>query len=170
MLDGLESHFVPGHDPPQPEEHQEQYREAIRQQSAIGWRNFIKGRWSKEWRRLQAIYYDSQPEQIEGHNQTSWATSLIRKMWDQWYEMWESRNKDRHGGDAAASAEADRVQAIREIEMLYEDAELVAKQTGELDFFAAPIEDLLKKPTHVLLNWLSLWKELIQSAMDIPAA
>ncbi len=64
----------------------------------------------------------------------------------------------RHGDDAAASAEADRVQAIREIEMLYEDAELVAKQTGELDFFAAPIEDLLKKPTHVLLNWLSLWK------------
>ena len=168
LLDGLNSFFVPAADPPKPDNYDADYHSAITQQNAIGWDNFIKGRWSKEWRKLQALHYEANPlaKPNQHENATAWATSSVRLMWEKWYELWESRNHDRHGFDSATRAEKTRLQAMREIEMLYETAELIPHQTGSNDFFDTPLEQLFIQPTHSLTNWLNQWKDTIETAMD----
>ena len=52
-------------------------------------------------------------------NGQSWLTGLIHEMFKQWWELWDTRNHDRHGKDAQTQAQAANRQAIHELELIY---------------------------------------------------
>lgn len=73
------------------------YTILINQQNTIGWDHIYQGRWSNAWSQLQDQY--SSPNgsvQISG---SLWILQAGRTLIDQWYKVWEMRNKDRHRRD-----------------------------------------------------------------------
>jgi hypothetical protein len=119
------------------------YQLLIEQQSAIGWDNFLRGRLSKEWKRLQMDYLKEHPHHQDNHEAgNKWVNTIIRTLWNQWFEMWKDRNKDRHGRDTTTRTAAKREQHKREITKLYEWKDDVLHKHKCI--FDTPLEDLLE--------------------------
>ena len=113
MLEGTKG-FLGGADHLDPLKFPMQYRELICQQNQIGWRNFLLGRWSRQW-----VWQQHNSDWID-NTANSWALQLIRCIWDELWELWESRNRDKHGTNAKTRYEAERATLQREITLLYE--------------------------------------------------
>jgi len=159
LLVGLQS-TIEDHDPPSHLNHPPRFKSAIEDQNAIGWDQFLKGRWSKQWRLLheQSHVTPTDSKILTKH----WPPELLAGLWDSWYQMWEERNKDRHGHDAKTRAAAQRTQATREVELLYDWQPLLHEQHQYL--FHEPLATLLDKATYQLLHWINLWKPIIDEA------
>ncbi len=126
-----------------------QYRELVRQQNRIGWLNFLRGRWSLEWSRLQTA--SQHPDSIS----SQWASQLIRTLWESIYEIWDQRNKDLHGVDAVARNAAERLVLCREIQHVYTAKHSYPQKVWHV--FVTPLLTLLQKKNYQLRNWLALW-------------
>jgi hypothetical protein len=61
----------------------------ILEQDAGGWRNFLEGGTLKEWAAKQQEYYDWLKRRNTGKR---WVTTLIKKLWEISWNMWEQRN------------------------------------------------------------------------------
>ena len=119
MGDGLQAYFTAKHRLDCQNYNQRCHR-LITEQNNIGWKNFLRGRWTKEWGRLHARYIKTgDPEAASPKKMLHWASGLVRKIWDHWFVMWTDRNKTWHGRDATTRRAAERAQAIREIRQLY---------------------------------------------------
>ena len=98
------------------------------QQNEIGWNQLFLGRFTKEWADLQDNYYaqkrleqtDEENKKIKKMTGYRWQVALIGILWDQWWAVWESRNKDLHGADAAARAQAEAREVHRTLRDLYD--------------------------------------------------
>lgn len=157
MLDGI-SNYLNGSDHLNPLAVGPHYRELVRQQNRIGWLNFLRGRWSLEWTRLQVLYF--RPESGRGQ----WATQLIKTLWDSIYKTWEQRNDDLHGTDAATQAKADRVVYQREIQMYYDAQWMYSEEIQHV--FDTPVEKLMKQKNYQLTNWINLYGPVLELDLD----
>jgi hypothetical protein len=88
-------------------------------QQQIGWKQLLKGRMSKEWIRYQKEAMGASATKRK--NAATWATDMVSTIFEQWLKLWRMRNEERHGGDTTERKEAERKQAIRELEQMYED-------------------------------------------------
>ena len=69
-------------------------QDAVREQNKIGWDNFILGRWSLKWQRIQKNYYAS----INSKRSVKrWAAAIIHKLIMIVWDLWSFRNKLVHG-------------------------------------------------------------------------
>jgi hypothetical protein len=68
----------------------------IEAQDKIGWRSFLEGRVSLSWRLHQASFYASTKSRCSPKR---WVTSLIIKLWDVAWDLWQFRNRIVHEGD-----------------------------------------------------------------------
>ena len=69
-------------------------QDAIREQNKIGWDNFILGRWSLRWQRIQENYYAS----IKSKRSVKrWAAVIIHKLIMIVWDLWSFRNELVHG-------------------------------------------------------------------------
>ena len=89
-----------------------------------------------------------------------WQTIMIRWLWDQWWELWTSRNKDLHGADAAARAKAATREAHRTLRELYDLRSRVEGSLGSI--FFPTLQDHMDQPTWVNQNWISMHASLIR--------
>ncbi len=153
MLEGFFL-FLQGADHLDPSTVPPDYRELVRQQNRIGWMNFLLGRWSLEWNRLQTRYY--QPE--SGTSQ--WASQMIRTLWESVYDVWEQRNKDLHGVDAVTRNAAQRVVLQQEIRELYFDRDNFPDEVQHV--FETHLDTLLGKKNFQLKNWLAVWLPVLE--------
>jgi hypothetical protein len=71
-----------------PSDHQQIFgiREAARDQNKhLGWNNFVLGRWSPKWQKVQQQFYTQTNSKRTSER---WATAIIHKLlltvWDQW--------------------------------------------------------------------------------------
>ena len=154
----LEGRAVDIHDLP------DKYHKLLEEQDEIGWNNFLKGRWSKEWSRLQEEHLISIGAKTDRLNGTSWATNMIGTIWTDWFELWTMRNEDRHGKDKSSRASAKRGQMIREVEALYMLASEVHPE--DTDIFDVELETLLQRSTSSLFSWKANWEPVIRSSIN----
>jgi hypothetical protein len=157
MLEGVLL-FLQGADHLDPSTVPPPYRELVRQQNRIGWLNFLNGRWSLEWKKLQSNF--CQPE--SGNSQ--WASQMIRTLWESIFEVWEQRNKDLHGVDAATRNAAERVVFSREIRELYLNRETFPEEFQHI--FETHLDTLLGKKNYQLKNWLAIWRPVLEMDTD----
>jgi hypothetical protein len=68
-------------------------RDAVTEQDAIGWYNFLLGRLSKKWSDTQARYLESIQSRSSGRR---WTIAILEKVWDISWDMWEHRNGIAH--------------------------------------------------------------------------
>jgi hypothetical protein len=154
MVEGA-MQFLQGRHSYDPQEVPAKYRELVKQQNKIGWLNFLRGRWSLEWTRLQHKHH--QPKS----DGDTWASQLIRTIWDQFFEMWLQRNRDLHGEEAAEQYAAERLVFHREITQLYDSKEEYPITVQHI--FSTPLDTLLSKRNNQLHNWLATWRPVLDS-------
>ena len=117
-------------------------------QEFIGWRPFLEGCISWEWRGQQQRYYETLNSRKTGRR---WVTLLIRKLWDVSWDMWEHRNGILHKADntvkhQATDQELRRLYALGKATVLRQDRHL----------FTKPLEEWLLSTPFVRRQWVSM--------------
>jgi hypothetical protein len=120
---------------------------AIMDQEKLGWRNFLEGLPTKSWQEAQKIYF----LRIGSlRSPKRWVISLIQKLWEVAWDMWEHRNGILH----------DKEQSII-LQNLHTDIrEEFARGSDGLaqevkTLFIKGCEAVLAKPVEVKMQWLA---------------
>ena len=69
-------------------------RDAIKDQQKIGWTNWVIGRWSPKWQRVQKLYYKSIRSR---RSSLRWTIAIIKKFILICWDVWDFRNTLIHG-------------------------------------------------------------------------
>ena len=81
------------------------FRRAMLSQARIGWTNFLLGRWSTEWIRLQDRYLHSIGSRRSPHR---WLATVLRHLVEAHWKAWEYRTSRFRGADGSALAQEHR--------------------------------------------------------------
>jgi hypothetical protein len=129
-------------------------RDVSKSQSAIGWDQVLKGRFSVEWAKAQSTFAKrAHHSHCDGRE---WTTCMADFMLAQWWKLWTLRNEDRHGRDYTSHLQAVNRQALRELEQFYERySMIVPQQLGWL--FDIPLSTRQQWPTNIIRQWLNTW-------------
>ena len=104
------------------EEYPEEYHDAIRSQEAIGWRQVFNGRISKVWMEHQG---NTKLASGRVRRDYIWGASIVETCLRMMIELWEMRNEEVHGKEAAAIEQKRKERAaitVRELHNLEEQA------------------------------------------------
>ena len=118
-------------------------------QQQIGWRQLMGGCLSVEWARVQQSYYQWRDIRRTGKR---WAISLIRKLWEIAWDLWDDRNDLLHSTPLAAdlNGAASLDKAIREECLLGSEGLPVTVQR----LFPIDVEKLIKTSLLQRKAWL----------------
>ena len=120
-------------------------------QQRIGWRQLMGGCLALDWAKAQDSYFKWLGMKRTGKR---WVVSLIKKLWDISWDLWNDRNRVLHStpmaGDLSGAASLDK--AIGE-ECLLGSTGLPALVRGQ---FPANVKKLLKAPLLQRKSWLVL--------------
>ena len=136
-----------------------QYQDLLDDQSSIGWYHVFTGRMSLQWSTLQDAYLRRHQIKIKGLSGAKWTRKVATIIITAWCDLWDSRNKDRHGRDAAHKKVALHEQVTREIEILYQYQTKVLQRDRTI--FNLDLPDQLLKPTRVLRQWVNTHQKVI---------
>jgi hypothetical protein len=121
----------------------------IDQQNAIGWNSFLLGWTGADWEESQQAYYNLIRSSKSGKR---WVISLIKKLWEVAWDLWEHRNGILHDQNNVVSDKAISV-LNQQIRSQYHQL-----QVGILEFdqylLKIPLAHLLKKDTTYKRSWL----------------
>ena len=141
------------------------YHDLIQDQLAIGWYHVFLGRMSVQWSKMQDDHLRRSQIKIKGVTGETWTRKIASVIIASWCELWDLRNKDRHGRDAAHKKVALHDQVTREIEILYQYQHKVLQRDRTI--FALDLPDQLLKPTKVLRQWINTnQKVILKSSAD----
>ena len=116
------------------------------------------------WSDIQDIYFIRVNEE-ERHKKIKrtghrWQVALIGFLWDQWWLVWESRNKALHGADAQSRAQAETREVHRTLHELYDLRNRTDPHVQAL--FHNHITDHMARPTWFNQNWIAVHGPLIR--------
>ena len=132
-------------------------REAIENQTHIGWNQVIHGRVSKKWAALRP---PSTPTSVvtpkENTETTKWTLDVLDALWKQWFNVWEARNKTVHGNTQTERQQKQRIETEQQIKDIY------ARKSDYLPSEQALLQDtaeefIATKGLIALKNWVRLW-------------
>ena len=140
-------------------------RRLLHQQNAIGWDHLFLGRFSSEWSSLQDEYYARQARATETKRQTGhrWQIAIIGAIWQQWFLLWEQRNKDLHGADASAKALAERRVIDRTLIDIYDFRNQMEPSVRRL--LHQDITDHFSKTVTYNKNWIAVYGPLVKMSI-----
>jgi len=72
----------------------------VKKQDLVGWRSFLEGCILHEWAAKQQAYYDWLKRKNTGKR---WTTTLIKKLWEVIWDMWQQRNDELKNPTSLAS-------------------------------------------------------------------
>ena len=135
------------------------YHPLLLAQREIGWYHILLGRLSIHWSSLQSKYLRDHFIDIKGLTGEKWASQIATTIMNSWLELWDSRNKDRHGRDAAHKLISLHDQASRELELLYEYHDKVLQRDRII--FSPDLATHLQKPTRIIRQWINTHQAVI---------
>ena len=141
------------------------FKHVIQQQSRIGWKQMLYGRFSTKWIYLFEIHNTSTQKKYKDGER--WLTELILIIWTNLRYRWNLRNNIVHDETKSTSARA-RAQQL-EISHLYANQHQFSSQCQPL--FKTPLSHLLQKPRQTISSWLDhnlpfLWRNRITPSMS----
>jgi hypothetical protein len=154
ILEGLQYYC---HNKPktQPPEYPVEYEQAVKCQSGIGWKLFIRGFWCTDWSALQERF------RLTGSNKLTcdkWSAKMSAWWINKSYEFWTARNDQIHTIRVNSDNQATE-EVYAQIQNLYSQAELLSANDREpLD---VPIAERLLLPLQSLRNWIRITKPTI---------
>jgi hypothetical protein len=126
-------------------------------QRDIGWEQLLLGRFSKAWATIQDDHLG--PRATKTKNGQAWVTTVIDLIFKEWFQLWETRNQERHGKDKTAKAVAEKAQVQREVQQLFERKHYVPSHLHYI--FRKPLAQMLQQATYVLRAWVNSFKPVL---------
>ena len=122
------------------------------------------GRFAIEWSEIQDVYFirinqEAQDKKLKRTGQR-WQVVLIGFLWEQWWAVWESRNKDLHGFDAKTKAQAETREAHRTLRELYDLRPRTEPHVQQL--YHEDITEQLARPIWHTQNWIAINGSIIR--------
>ena len=136
------------------------YSRLMEEQSSIGWDNLLRGKWPKEWGRLQFEFKNATNKTYTKDP----VLSMIRHIWNQCHTLWLQRNGKRHGTGRLPRDAARRSAMRREITELYA---LKLLPADEALHFHLGRGTLLEKSLPEQKNWLTVHSKRIRAAHKV---
>ena len=133
----------------------------IRQQESIGWDQLFLGRFGTEWSHLQSEHLRQINNQSKHLNGSSWILAITTLLWDHVSQVWENRNKARHGTDKATTQIARSQQALRETSALYDRRQETLAKDDFVFHKTFALHQVLENTAHKLSSWLRTWRPVI---------
>jgi ferredoxin-thioredoxin reductase catalytic subunit len=129
-------------------------------QAAIGWHQILKGRISKSWAAFQDQHLGT--SKTKSKNGRTWATTVIDTFFKEWWKLWESRNQDRHGSDQASRAQALKAQALRDLQLFYDEFQGYELNEDHRWIFKRKIEERMMWRAAEILQWVQAWSKTLR--------
>jgi hypothetical protein len=120
----------------------------VLEQDLIGWKNFLEGCVLQAWAAKQQEYYDWLQRRNTGKR---WVTTLIKKLWEISWNMWEQRNGELN--DPASSASL-REHARLDTQITHEYEDVSTLYIKDRRWFRRPKEVLFTEPLEYKTQWL----------------
>ncbi len=133
---------------PQPTYNWPGVNELVTNQDTIGWKNFLEGCVLQAWAAKQQEYYDWLQRRNTGKR---WVTTLIKKLWEISWNMWEQRNGELHDPASPASL---REHARLDVRITFEYEDLSTLYIKDRRWFRRPKEILFTESLEYKTQWL----------------
>jgi hypothetical protein len=145
------------------------YQDLIKEQQAIGWDNFLRGKWSNKWFTIQELFASRQPSPVRRevlmkklHGIFGSAISII---WTHTHKLWLQRNQARHGAHQGADTPSNRFQARQKIHFLYGLIPQVDPSDAQaLSWWPSPEAFLADHSTKQALSFCDKWRPVFITA------
>ena len=128
---------------------------AILSQRQIGWKSFIEGLLTLEWKQYQKEYFE-ETESLQSHN--LWVSKAIRIGWKYLTTIWNGRNTQLHQIDHILDMEG-RKEMIKAIHDEYNIGLGRLPAYGFSYMFKSPAGELAKSSMEKIKHWLSIIKQ-----------
>ena len=98
----------------------------------------------------------------EKKNGQAWTIKVAQTILEGWLDLWKSRNADRHGRDSQTKAQAQREQALRELDLLYGyKSQLMPEHNWIL---SPPLEQRRNLKTYQIRAFISNYKPILEES------
>jgi hypothetical protein len=131
--------------PPTPLE----FTDLFQSQTAIGW-NLLEGWLSSSWADTQQAYLSSIRSRRSGRR---WLISLIKKLWDVSWDLWDHRNGIMHR-NAQQLQSADLIQLDCSVTHAYQDLIQCTSSRAKRHLMFLPLRNILAKDVRYKTVWL----------------
>jgi len=145
--------FIPYiiHKTPQNKQIEAAVAKARKHQAILTWDGFLQGRWSKDWRKVEALSEKLFGRQLWSSRQKPFARAM-ELVCEMVPTLWRSRNEAVHGCTLAEKVPKERERVLDRVRRLYGDPPVLLPRYAAVH--SVPLEERLAKPTFVLQMWL----------------
>ena len=137
----------------------ESYHRLLAEQREIGWYNMFVGRISLQWAVCQSQFLSRSPHLSKNLSGQKWSNQITSFIITNWLDLWDTRNKDRHGRDTKSKQLSLHDQAMRELGILYALKNKVLQRHHSI--FDLSLADIQNKPQQYIRQWLNTHQPVI---------
>ena len=137
------------------------YHSLIQHQQELSWEQCFKARWSSLWESHQTRYLHHSNITEPKLSGRIWTILTGRFLLHQWFQIWDSRNKVRHGEDSNTQALLQKEIASLRLQELYKYKDQVHPRHRYL-FYKTVEQHVQDKSTSDILTWIDLWSATTQ--------
>ena len=151
-----------------PADYPPRYSQLIVSQNSIGWDQLYRGRWSIQWTMQQDQYLErKQDGQDPRQGPSAWLIGLGRLLIDQWLQLWQLRNEQRHGKDATRFGQVQEQAIHSRLQELYKYRLEVCPEDKHI-FHSSPEEHLAQHNNlDAIENWILTYKDAILASAGL---
>jgi hypothetical protein len=136
-----------------------QYHALLQDQHEIGWYNVFLAQFATQWAHCQSLFLQTFPTPIKSLSGDKWVSAISTVITKAWLELWELRNKDRHGVDTHLQSAALHAQAVRENTILYSYQNTVLQKDRSI--FTTELHELSAGNTNHIRQWINTHQAVI---------
>ena len=140
------------------------FHSLIVSQYKIGWSHLFRGRWSIEWKQHHEAHATSKGVQGNDADGTRWVRIYGKLFLQAWLDVWDIRNKERHGKDIAIQKEKRRASLLSQLRELYTFKSKVNPAHRHI-FLGSPEDHIIARPNlDGLEDWINTFSPAIYSS------
>jgi hypothetical protein len=136
------------------------YHELFHSQSRIGWDHFLQGRWTTHW----VKHHDEHAKlnKVKTNGET-WASTSLRQIWENLYEVWKQRCNLQHGNQQHSRREATIRRLEPRVRAIYGLKDRLDHQDREV--LSRPIQDILALHPTTLEKWVFRTEQFVRKGV-----
>jgi exonuclease III len=137
----------------------------VRAQSAIGWDQLFRGKFSICWGQIQDVHLRTRPHvtktKLQGH---LWTKKIVGVLWDDLYNKWSLRNQALHGHTPGEISEhAQRLLHLKVRALYDQQPNMLA---ADRDVLSTPLDERLQQPPAQIQAFLDWASPIVQISLN----
>ena len=134
-------------------------------QTRIGWSHLFRGRWSHHWKRHHTEFARTKDLTGDDADGTRWVRRLGTMLIKSWFDLWDIRNKERHGKDEAEQLLKRESLLRTQLEALYKLKSKVLPSHRKLFMADAETHMTARPNLDGLQDWINTFGPAIQHSV-----